>query len=113
MVVDKQRIRRLISKYHLVIKDGNGKSPINGGFNRKIIRKWSIFPSHGLNPRGCPSWVPKKMEQRSCEGGEWCPNAGQSCLNDMEQADVKKVASFYVLYIYIYISYIAMENGHL
>ena len=26
-----------------VIKHAKGKSPINGGFNRKIIDKWPIF----------------------------------------------------------------------
>ena len=32
--------------YPLVIKDGNGKSPINGGFNKNIIYKWSMFRCH-------------------------------------------------------------------
>ena len=29
--------------YPLVMKHGNGKSPLNGGFNRKITDKWSVF----------------------------------------------------------------------
>ena len=32
--------------YPLVIKHGNGKSPWNGGFNRKLTDKWSIFHCH-------------------------------------------------------------------
>ena len=29
--------------YPLVIKHGNGKSPVDKGFNKKITDKWSIF----------------------------------------------------------------------
>jgi uncharacterized membrane protein len=35
----------IISFYHPAIKHGNGKSPMNGGFNGKIIYKW-IVHSH-------------------------------------------------------------------
>ena len=31
--------------YHLVIQPSHGESPINGGFNGKILYKWVIF--HG------------------------------------------------------------------
>ena len=42
----------ILNGYPLVIKHGNGKSPINGGFNRKIIAKWSIFHCHVWLPEG-------------------------------------------------------------
>ena len=40
--------------YPLVIKHGNGKFPINGGFNfnNKILDKWSIFRCHVWLPDG-------------------------------------------------------------
>ena len=37
-----------VSKYPLVIKHGNGKSRINGGFGRKITEKWSTFRCHAM-----------------------------------------------------------------
>ena len=37
-----QRGLILMAVYHLVIKRGSGKSPMNGGFYRKITYKWSI-----------------------------------------------------------------------
>ena len=34
------------TNYALVIQHSNGKSPMNGGFSRKIANKWSIFYCH-------------------------------------------------------------------
>ena len=36
---------RRLEGYPLVIEHSHGESPINGGFNGKIIYKWAIF--HG------------------------------------------------------------------
>ena len=58
----------IISFYHPAIKHGNGKSPMNGGFNGKIIYKW-IVHSHLWLPEGicaycvvrCTAWVRQQL----------------------------------------------------
>ena len=41
MILELQGVDDLV--YPLVIKHGNGKFPMNGGFRRNITGKWSIF----------------------------------------------------------------------
>ena len=51
--------------YPLVIKPGNGKSPINGGFNRNITDKLSIYHCHFWLPEGmwvCPCLIATPRE---------------------------------------------------
>ena len=45
-----------IQRYPLVIKHGNGKSSINGGFNRKMTEKWFLFHCHVWLPEGSLSF---------------------------------------------------------
>ena len=45
------------SAYPLVIKHGNGKSPVNGSFNRQISYKWSIFQPAMFDYRRVPPRV--------------------------------------------------------
>ena len=57
--------------HHLVFKHGNGKSRINGGSNRKITYKWSIFHCHVWLPEGkrlIYGWA-KTMNTRTMTSG--------------------------------------------
>ena len=58
--IQKKTINHHFCLYSLVIKHGNGKehgkSPMNWGFNRKIMDKLSIFPCHVWLPEGKSPW---------------------------------------------------------
>ena len=44
--------------YPLVVKHGNEKSPLGGGFTRKITDKWSVLHCHVWIPEGIPWCTP-------------------------------------------------------
>ena len=57
--------------YPLAIKHGNGKSPMNGGFIKKINDKWPIFHCHVSLPEGKPNMNTNlvMVHPMSCFGG--------------------------------------------
>ena len=60
--------------YPLAIKNGSGKSPMNGDFNANITQKWSTFHCHVWLPQGTTILGGSYQFQKrfkGCYGHDW------------------------------------------
>ena len=98
-----QRGLVLMVVYHLVIKRGNGKSSMNGGFNRKSTYKWSISIAM-FDYRRVNGLIVHGHDQRAQQLGVQDFNL---LFTDIHRLDLRLSTSMYYsdiyLYIYIYI----------